>query len=179
MICGNKYNLLLSLIFLTIGKPLLSNNQMEINQIIKEKKIDEFINSNFERIGIDNRSPIFPHKANYIITKNLATFCTLPIINCWAFKKDTSYTFYILVKDSDNLRENICKWYGPPESELTFEINERPPGPPSYSWDFKGIRIFLRKYINIRNIDEYSHCNLIMVGNMNFSETVILPDKTI
>lgn len=78
-------------------KPIIKSDilDMEINDIIKnEKKINDFIVANFDKMSTQDENPIFPYRVNYIGKSSSFTFCKVPITKLWALKSDSSFSFF-------------------------------------------------------------------------------------
>jgi hypothetical protein len=96
---------------------------MEINENIKNSEdVSEFISKCF--VGIDHsyKNPIFPYKINFRSDDLKFTFCGLPVIDCWAFKRDHLFTFFILLKNDSDTMKSISEVYGKPDIESSVEI---------------------------------------------------------
>lgn len=173
---GSKIIAIVFAMVLLLGFNLQSNNQiMEINEAISGKSIDSFIANKFDSVGASYKNPIFPYKINYKVKGNEVTFCGVPVIDCWALKSNSSYTFFLLVKHSPDLVNAISKNYGQHESETEIEINDRPSSPTSYSWEAEKVNIFLKSFRNVEKDKKYEGCSMVIIGNMSYYEIVSFP----
>ena len=148
---------------------------MEINDAIKDKSIDILIANKFVSVGVSDNNPISPYKINYRITAKEASFCGIPVVDCWALALNRSYTIFLLVKQSPNIVNAISKHYGPHESETEIEINDRLSSPISYCWEYHPLTIYLRGYRNLEKDKKYETCAMVIIGNMSYNEIVSFP----
>lgn len=174
MICSKIIVIVFALVFL-FGFKLQSNQVMEINEAISGKSIDGFITNKFDSVGSSYKNPIFPYKINYKIKDKEVTFCGVPVVDCWALKSNSSYTFFMLIKHSANLVNAISKNYGQHDTETEIEINDRPSSPTSYSWESEKVNIFLRSFRNVEKDKKYEDCLMVIIGNMSYYEIVSFP----
>jgi len=152
--------------------------KLMINEVIKNKdRLNKFIAENFESIAPSEQNPIFPFKTNYKSKIKAITFCNITPIDSWVLKEDTSYTFFLLLKNNENVFNAITKTYGHHTVEAEAEVNNVNMGI-SYSWDKPTVEIHLRKFINDEDYPKYEDCYMVVVGNMMYKDIVILPDTT-
>ena len=151
---------------------------MEINDAIKnEKSINSFIETYFEPVTPFYKNPLFPLKINHKSKGRTITFCNITPVDSWALKLDSSFTFFLLIKDSVKVFNAITKNYGGHSIESEAAVNDVSMGI-TYDWENPPIQISLKQFINDEDFPEYEDCYLIRIGNMNFKDIVILPDTT-
>ena len=148
---------------------------MDINDAIKDKSIDKLIANKFDSIGASDKNPILPYKINYRITAKDASFCGIPVVDCWALALNRCYTIFLLVKQSPNIVKAISQHYGQHESETEIEINDRLSPPISYCWEYHSLTIYLRGYRNLEKDKKYEACVMVIIGNMSYNEIVSFP----
>jgi hypothetical protein len=143
---------------------------MEVSENVKNyKDASKFISRCFVEIGPSYKNPIFPYKINFRSDGLRFTFCGLPVIECWAFKQDQSFTFFILLKNGSNIMESISEVYGNHDIESSVEINDNPSISKSYAWHKKHLNIVLQKYFNIWGTTRFDNCAMATIGNMEYS----------
>ena len=148
---------------------------MELNNVIRSNKVDSFIANKLDSVGTSYRNPIFPYKVNFKSRGDSITFCGVPVIDYWALKLDSSYTFFLLVKQSSSLVSLISQIYGRQESEIESEINSQSTSLTSYAWETDSGTILLRSFMNVEMDKKHYGCSLIVIGNMRYIDIVSMP----
>lgn len=148
---------------------------MEINDIVRNgNKVNDFINTDFVQMGVQDENPIFPYKINHIGKKSSLTFCELPVIKYWAWKSDSSFSFFLLLDNNEDITNKISIFYGSPESESEVELttHRRVSNSTSYSWQNGELKVFLGSFSKFK---KYENSQLVVVGNLDYQDIVILP----
>jgi len=148
---------------------------MEINKYLKtEQDINVLVSEHFLKLDYSYKNPIFPYKINYI-SKNLKlTFCHIPVIDGWVLKNGHFFTFFILVETDSAIVKSISNVYGNHDTESNVEINDNLNAPITYYWHLKELNIILAKFYNVRQINKYNNCSMIIIGNMDYKSIVQL-----
>lgn len=151
---------------------------MDINQAIKDSvNIDDFISNKYQKVDSLYHNPIYPYKVNYRIKDVNITFGHLPLVESWALKIDTSFTFFILLKNNSkgpSLVDVISKYYGPHSMESNVEIDDHFNTSNTYYWRIDNIQIMLERFPNVRMVKKYDNCFMVLIGNMDYKS--VFPD---
>ena len=173
---GFKKIISIFLIFIVFGNCYYTNDKgMEINRYLKtEQDINVLVSKHFLKSDYSYINPIFPYKINYS-SKNLKlSFCNIPVIESWVLKNGHFFTFFILVENDSIIVKSISNVYGNHDTESNVEINDNPNSPITYYWHLKELNIILRKFYNVRQINKYNNCSMIIIGNMDYKSIVQL-----
>lgn len=155
-----------------------NETRMEINENIKDcENASKFISKYFVEIDPSYKNPIFPYKINFRSDDLKFAFCKLPVIECWAFKRDHLFTFFILLKNDSDIMKSISAAYGKPDVESSVEINNNPSISKSYGWHMKYLNIVQRKYFNVWQTSRYENCAMVTVGNMEYRNVLNFPGQ--
>lgn len=151
-----------------------SKKKMEITTVIKEKRItNDFVSKNFEHVSSSYHNPIFPCKVNYKKKTSVTTsFCNFPVVECWMLKKDSLYTFFLLIKNDSQLVKGISKIYGEHLMESEVEMNDNYMYSTSYYWEIGRVNIVLNNFRNVYRVPNFDDCVLVSIGNMKYSEII-------
>lgn len=148
--------------------------QMEINDFISQKKIDLLIRTHFIALNPENNNPIFPYKINFHLQSRRITFCSIPVIDGWGLISKNNYTLFLLLPKLD-LHDAILRTYGRSFNTMEIEIDGRSDPDPMYSWDSSEVKIIIHKYRSLEKRKDYDNCYMVIIGNMNYEDVVLLP----
>ena len=167
-----------NLIFLTGCALNPEDKIMDINQAIEDSAtIDDFISSNYENVDSQYHNPIYPYKVNYRMKDAGITFAHLPLVESWALKVDTSFTFFILLKNNSNgpnIVDVVSSYYGLHSMESNVEIGDHFNTSNTYYWRIANIQIMLERFPNVRMTKKYDNCFMLLIGNMDYKS--VFPD---
>lgn len=169
----SSWLLLLTIIFYgcNLGQKI---NSMEIKDIINNGDIMDFIQDKCHPIKQTIDHPIFPYRANFEMGKEKVTFCSLPLVNGWVLRSEKGFAFFVLL-DKENLVQVISDSYGTHRYVMDLEINDKTDSYKNYCWEQKDLNILLTKFINVKSIEKYDSCSMVVISNMNYRDIVTLP----
>ena len=115
-------------------------------------------------------SPIYSYSANYQANKGALSICNIDVLDAWLLKEDSSFNFYLVVKQNPQIVPLITKEFGPHSIETDIEINQVSQ-PTAYHWEGK-YNIIVRPFHNIVGDKKYDSCILITIGNMSYKDLI-------
>jgi len=168
---GGKIRLVVSfLLLLTVFSPQHKLNQMELTLALeKEAEMQRFISSNFRATTYSLFSPVFPYHVD-LINKVDIKFYGVNTIRCWATKVGASYSFFLLIKDSVDLKNCLDQHIGQPDMVMNLSTDLQPKGDNTFRWTKKDSRYYVDTYSNILKEERYANCNLLIVSNVKHNE---------
>jgi hypothetical protein len=145
---------------------------MDINNVLLGSGgIDEFLQTRCQKLDSSYRNPIYPYNVNYKISDTGVKFANLPLVESWVLKIETSFTFFLMLKDnaaSPDLVEVISKYYGSHFMESNVEIGSHFNTGNTFYWRTEKLKIMLERFPNVRTDKKYDNCDMLIIGNMDY-----------
>ncbi len=171
MIGFNITSILLLSLFVSCVNQNNSNSTMEISNYIKyDKNLENLINKAYEAPNSFYTNPIYPFKVSYKNTSNQQLFCNIPIVASWIRVTGNNFTFFIIVKNNENILPFVIKKYGAPNFYSETEINRIDTNGKSYFWTSNHLNIIINKFYNLTKNEKFDNCSIIIFGNMNYND---------
>lgn len=156
----------------------MPNIKTEINDVIRgDINIDDFISNNFEPINSFYKNPIAPYKVEYKSTNDSVMFCNHHAVESWAVRSGSLYTFFVILKTAPGILEEISSRFGHQTGETEVEMDNRNILGTTYYWQKEKANIILQHFSNVQRIKKYSHCSIVVVGNIKYKKLFLFRPK--
>jgi hypothetical protein len=156
----------------TIKKEI--GTSIEISDFIgRPNDLKSFIDSNFDSVVDDDfRNPMLPYRVDFISRTDSLKFCGMILQQCWVQKIDTLYSFFMIIKQTSDIKNHISGVYGNCNvaASVTAEginINDS-----LFLWRLGHVNIDQSRYYNVFRDPKFEECDLIIFGNMKFTQRV-------
>lgn len=162
----------------TLCCSIQKTGSMEIFRLVSQSsEAKRFIGNYFDKVSYDVNNPIHPYPVNYVCISNSMTFCSLPVVRCWARQWRDKYAFLIIVKERNEALNTINAAIGDFDASSAVTSEFKQIGGGYWGWYRREMNLYLTKYYNYCNIPGLEDCDLIIVSNVSHREIVFDLDE--
>lgn len=148
------------------------SSAMEITDHLLGNDAIGFIEKNFIAVNRNYQTPLSPYKINLRGNGNKITFCSIPVYDAWCLRQDTSFAFFIAMKEKHDYRQIITNEIGEPiiYSSSSFSIGQKGYQADHVNWQIGEVNIYSIGFSKFERLFKYKDCKLFIVGNIDYSK---------